>query len=144
MIYLLCSGILFSKTVNTILVAKLIILDVFFLTSFILALRATVAAKLVILGISFLISFILGVKVVLVASLVTSGILSSVSLILALDTSFLAASFFITFFSLLKSTGKVLIYQHLIYPLYFSNCLNHLVLFLIYYFLILGLLNQTF
>ena len=48
--------------------------------------RTAVVAKLVILGISFLISFILALRVVLVAKLVMSGILSSIFLILALHT----------------------------------------------------------
>ena len=51
-------------------------------------LRTAVAAKLVILGISFLTSFVLALRVVLVAKLVISGILSSILLILALYTSF--------------------------------------------------------
>ena len=44
-------------------------------------LRAAVVAKLVILGISPLTSFILASEVVLAAKLVTSGILSSIFLI---------------------------------------------------------------
>ena len=48
-IYLLWSGILFSTAVAEILVVKLVILGVLFLTSLILALVAVVA-KLVILG----------------------------------------------------------------------------------------------
>ena len=43
-----------------------------------------VVAKLVILGISFLTSFILALRVVLVAELLTSGVLSSIFLNLAL------------------------------------------------------------
>ena len=46
--------------------AKLLILGILFLTSFVLALRAAVVAKLVILGISFLTPFILTLRVVLV------------------------------------------------------------------------------
>ena len=64
MIYLLWSGNLFLKAVRSALVAKLAILGILFLISFILALRA------------------------LVAKLIISGILSSISLILALYTSF--------------------------------------------------------
>ena len=61
------------------MVAKLVILGILFLISFILALRAVVVvAKLVRLGISFLTSFILALRVVLVAKLVISGILSSI------------------------------------------------------------------
>ena len=52
------------------------------------AVRAVVVAKLVILGILALTSFILALRVVLVAKLVISGILSSIFLILALYTSF--------------------------------------------------------
>ena len=62
-------------------------------------------AKLVILGISFLTSFILGLRVVSVAKLVISDILSSLSYILASYTSFLTTSSFTTSFSLLKLTG---------------------------------------
>ena len=69
------------------------------------ALRAVLVAKLVILGISPLTSFILALRVVLVAKLVISGILSSIFFILALYTSFLTTSFFTTSLSLLKSTG---------------------------------------
>ena len=50
---LLTLGILFSTTVRAVVVAKLVILDILFLTSFILALTAVVVAKLVILGVSF-------------------------------------------------------------------------------------------
>ena len=60
-------GILFSTAVKAVVaVAKLVILGIFPLTSFILALRAEVVAKLVILDISFLNSFILALRVVLV------------------------------------------------------------------------------
>ena len=47
--------------------AKLVILGILFLTSFVSALRTAVGAKLVILGISFLTPFILTLRVVLVA-----------------------------------------------------------------------------
>ena len=66
MIYLLWSGIFFSTAVRAVVVAKLLIFYILFLTSFILALG-----------------------VVLVAKLVISGILSSMILILALNKSFL-------------------------------------------------------
>ena len=47
-------GILFSTAVwAVVVVAKIMILGILFLTSFVLALRTLVAAKLVILGISF-------------------------------------------------------------------------------------------
>ena len=76
---LLWPGILFSTGVRAD-----VVLDILFLTSFILALRATVPPKLVMLGTSFLTSFILALRVALVAKLVISGILSLISLILAL------------------------------------------------------------
>ena len=62
---------------------KLLTLGILFST----VLRAVVVAKLVILGISPLTSFILTLRVVLIAKLVISGILSSIFLILALYTS---------------------------------------------------------
>ena len=52
------------------------------------AVRAAVVAKLVILSILFLTSFMLTLRAVLVAKLVISGILSSIFFILALYTSF--------------------------------------------------------
>ena len=64
--------------------------------------KAVVVAKLVILGISPLTSFILVLRVSLVAKLVISGISSSIFLILALYTSFLTTSFFTTSLSLLE------------------------------------------
>ena len=72
---LLTLGILPSTAVwaVVVVVAKLVILDILFLTPFILALRAVIVAKLVMLGISFLTAFILVLRVVLVATLVTSG-----------------------------------------------------------------------
>ena len=51
---LLILGILFSAAVRAVVVAKLVILDILFLTSFTLTLRATVVANLLLLGISFL------------------------------------------------------------------------------------------
>ena len=51
---LLWSGVLFSTAVRVVVVAKLVILGFFFLTSFILALMEALVTKLVILGISFL------------------------------------------------------------------------------------------
>ena len=69
----------------------------------------------------------------LVAKLVILGILSSILLILALYASFSTTSFFTTSLSLPKSTGTdTIIYQDLIYLLYFSNHLNYLVHFLTY------------
>ena len=82
-------GILFSTAVRAIVVAKLVILGISTLTSFILALRAEVVTKLVILGISSLTSVYFSNKSTLFAKLVISGILSSITFILALYTSFL-------------------------------------------------------
>ena len=56
---------------------------------------AVVVAKLLILGISLLTSFILALRVVLVAKLVISSTLSSIFLILTLYTSFLTTPTFI-------------------------------------------------
>ena len=82
-IYLLWSGIIFSTAVRAVLVAKLIMLGIFFLISFILALR-----------------------VVLVAKLVISGILSSTFIYHSIIYIFLTTSFFATSISLLKDTLK--------------------------------------
>ena len=87
--------------VIVIFLTKLLTLGVLFST----AARAVVVAKLVILGISPLNSFILALREALVAKLVISGILSSTFLILALYTYFLTTSFFTTSLSLIKSTG---------------------------------------
>ena len=62
---------------------KVLILVILFST----AVRAVVLAKLVILGISSLTSFILSLIEALVATLAISGILSSILLILALFTA---------------------------------------------------------
>ena len=62
--YLLWLGIFFSTVVRAVVVAKLVILDISFLTSFILALRKALVTKLVILGISFLTPFTLPLRVV--------------------------------------------------------------------------------
>ena len=78
---------------------ELLTLSILFST----AVRAVVVAKLVILGISLLTSFILTLRVILVAKLVVSGILSSMFLILVLCTSFLT-SFFTVSLSLLRPT----------------------------------------
>ena len=101
-IYLLWSSILCSRVVRVVVVAKLVILCILFLTSLILGFRAV--AKLVMLGVSFLTSFILVLKVVLVLvpKLIISGILSSILLILTLCKSFSTKSFFTTSLSLLK------------------------------------------
>ena len=84
---------LFSAGVRAVVVAKLVILDISFLTSFILAFRAVVVAKLVILSVSSLTSLFSTLRVVLVAKLELYGILSSIFLILALCTSFSKISF---------------------------------------------------
>ena len=73
----LLTGILFSTEVRVVVVAKLVILYIVFLTLFILASRTVVATKLAaFFAISFLTSFILASRVVLLAKLVISGILS--------------------------------------------------------------------
>ena len=88
-----------------IFLAKLLKLDIFFST----AVRALVVAKLVILEISPLTSFILVLREALVAKLVISGILFSIFDLNILNLSiifiFLATSFFTTSLSLIKSTG---------------------------------------
>ena len=76
---------------------KLLTLGVLFST----AVREALVAKLVLLVISPLTSFILALREVLVAELVISGILSSIFFILALYTSFLRTTFFITSLNLL-------------------------------------------
>ena len=118
------TGILFSTAVRAVVVAKLEILGISPLTSFILALRETLVVKLEILSISPLISFILALRVVLVAKLVISGILSAISFILALYTSFLTTYFLLHRLVYLNQQEQVLIYQYLIYLFYFLNCLN--------------------
>ena len=75
---------------------KLLTLGILFST----VVRAAIVAKLVILGILFLISFILALRAVLEAKLKTSSILlvignlSSIFLILALYASYLSNIFF--------------------------------------------------
>ena len=105
---------------------KLPTLGILFLT----AVRAVIVAKLVILSItrnlekyqkSLLTSFILASRVILVAELVISGILSSIILILAI---FQQHHFLLQHLAYLNQRKQVLIYCHLIYLLYFSNCLN--------------------
>ena len=96
-------GILLSTEVRAVAVAKLVILGVSPLTSFILALREALVAKLVILGISSL-TFL---RVVLLTKLVISGILSPIFFILALYTSYTlyTSIYIIVSLNLLKSTG---------------------------------------
>ena len=72
---------------------KLLTLGILFSTT----VRAALLAKLVVLGISPLTSFVLALREVLVAKLVMLCILSSIVFILALYKSFLTASFFTTF-----------------------------------------------
>ena len=71
------------------------------------AVRAILVAKLVILGIFPLTSFIFELAVVLVVTFLIWGILSSIFLILALYSVLLTTSFFTTLLSLLKSSGVV-------------------------------------
>ena len=92
---LLTLGILISKALRTVVVvAKLVILGILFLTSFILTLRAAVVAQLVLSGIFFLASSVLALQVVLAAKVVISGILSSIFLTLELYASLLTTLFF--------------------------------------------------
>ena len=92
---LLTLGLLISKALRTVVVvAKLVILGILFLTSFILTLRAAVVAQLVLSGIFFLASFVLALQVVLTAKVVISGILSSIFLTLELYASLLTTLFF--------------------------------------------------
>ena len=80
---------------------RLLTLDILFSTAF----RTVLLAKLVILGISPLMSFILALRVVLVAKLVISGILSSIFFYLSIIYIFFNNIIFIISLSLLKSTG---------------------------------------
>ena len=64
---LLRSGILFSTAVKAVVVAKVAILGISPLTSFILSFRAALVAKLVTIGISPLTSFIIALRVVLLS-----------------------------------------------------------------------------
>ena len=95
-----------------------------------------VVAKLVIISISPLTSFILALGIVLVAKLVISGILSSIFFILALHKSFLMTSFLLHHLGYLNQQEQVPMYQHLIYLLYFRICLNKLEHLLVYQYLI--------
>ena len=103
MTILLTLGILLSTAVRAVVVAKLVILGISPLTSFILALREALVVKLAVLGTSPSISFILALREALVANFVISGILSSLFFILALYTSLLTTPFFYCI-TLLKST----------------------------------------
>ena len=69
---LLTLVVLFSTPVRALIAAKLLILGILLLTSFISALITVAVAKLVILGISFLTSFILASRVVLKTKLLES------------------------------------------------------------------------
>ena len=110
---LLTPGILFSTAVKVVVVAKVVILSILFSTSFILVFRVALGAKLVI-----------------------SGTLPSIFFILVLYTSFLTTSFLLRHLVYLNQQEQVLIYQHLIYLVYFSNCFNYFVHFPIYQYLI--------
>ena len=94
---------------------KLLTLGILFPT----AVRAVVIAKLVILGISYLTSLILALRIVLIAKLIMSGMLSSIYLILALYISFLTTAFSLHHVVSLNQQEQVLIYQYLIYLNYF-------------------------
>ena len=72
----LALDILFSTAARAVVLAKLVILGIFFLTTFILTLRAVAVANSVTSGILFLTAFILALRLIWVAKLVTQGILS--------------------------------------------------------------------
>ena len=80
---LLILRFLHLTAVRAVVVAKLIILGISPLTSFVLALKEALVPKLIILGISPVTSFILALTEALVTTLVLSGILSSTFFILA-------------------------------------------------------------
>ena len=105
---------------------------------------AVVIAKLVILGISFLTSFISALIVVLVAKLVLSGISSSIFLILALYTSFLITLLFTTSLNLLESTGTATILSTSNVSTVLLKLLELQLRYLIYLHQILNELNQFF
>ena len=69
---------LFSAVLRAIVAAKLEILGILSLTSFIVVSRAAIVVKLVILCISLLSLFIFELRIVLVAKIVISGISSSI------------------------------------------------------------------
>ena len=73
-------GVLFSTVVKAEVVAKLVMVGILPLTSFILAFRAELVVKLVLLGISPLTSFILASRTALVTKLGILGILCSIFL----------------------------------------------------------------
>ena len=100
--------------------SKLVTLGVLFSAD----VRAVLGAKLVILGILSWSLFILALRVVLVVKWVISAILSSIFFILALYAPFSTTLSFTTSLNLLKLTRACTNYQHLIYLIYFSNCLN--------------------
>ena len=108
------------------------------------AVRAmAVIATLVILATLLLTSFILALGLALVAKLVISGILSSIFLILVIYTSFSTTSCFTTSLSLLKSTAAGSNLPTLFYLLYFWNCLNYFVHFLIYQYFYSSISNLS-
>ena len=98
--------------------------------------NAEVIAKPLILAISVLISFIFVLRTVLVAHLVISGILSSIFFIFELCSVFLTTSFLTTLLNLLKSTGTGTNLSISDLSTLFLNCLNYSVKSLIYQYLI--------
>ena len=94
----------------SVFLSKLLTLGILFST----VVRAVVVTKSVILGILFSNSFILALRVVLVATLVISGIFY-----LSIIYIFFNKTIFTASLNLLKQQELVLIYQHLIYLLYF-------------------------
>ena len=92
--------------------------------------RGIVLTKLVLLGISPLTPFILPLRIVLLAKLNIWDILPSIFFILAFCASFLTTSFLLHYLAYLNQQQQLLlIYEYLIYLLYFSNCFNYLVFF---------------
>ena len=97
---IMIGNFLFNFTNFRIIIVSLLTLGILFST----AVNTEVVAKLVILGISVLTSFIFVLRIVLVAKWLISGISSSI-LIFALYSGFLKTSFLTTLLNLLKSTG---------------------------------------
>ena len=127
---MISSNFIFNFTNFCVIVSFFLTKSLRFGILFSIAVRAVVVvAKLVMLG-------ILRLRAEVVAKLVISGISYSIFLILALYTSFLTKFFFVHHLVCLNEQEQVLIYQHLICLLYFSNCLNYLVYFSISQYLI--------
>ena len=118
------SAIFFSSSLifelQSLFLTKLLTLGILLSTT----LRETLVAKLVILGISPLTSFILALRVVLVAKFVILGILYSIFYVSITYIFFNNIIFLLYYLVYLNQQEQVLIYQHLVYLLYFPNCSN--------------------